>query len=274
MATNEFGLSAQTLSKLQKLTHKYNTATKLQKLAQKDKQKVDPFDHVDSISSRPFVNNSTICDVILIYGYLRKKEHKYTLSHPISQSVADIIVSYYPKIWGFGLFDDQYFTLSKYGKCIAGNHKTCAAKLIYAETMDPKGYHKGIHSWTVKAKKKLDCYHGIGIRSEYDSTLTVIQSDNHFLNTGYSYWIDCRNYKQIDESGHERDKLYRNETMTVQLDCNLWTVSFFVNNAQVQKYDIVKDQSYWFAVQICGSSKLQAIETPVCIDIDDFVTML
>ena len=121
--------------------------------------------------------------------------------------------------------------------------------LIYADiTKNFKyGLNKGIHLWSVRAlpisrwssNAVRHCFASIGVSTEKDTKIINEfkhdgTSTKHWNETGfYSFYQGCSKWAD-------------NETITVKLNCNDWTVTYFNDKKQIQKDQIEPNQYYYF----------------------------
>ena len=145
--------------------------------------------------------------------------------------------------------------------------------MIYADlyNMNDIGFNSGVHYWSIKAlpfewatssDDYSPCYRSIGITTIRNDAIINLDTrrfigSHVFDQDGYHYHYDSVSYKWA-----------KNETLTIKLDCDNWTVSYFLETEIVKKQDIVPNQHYFFAMSCCAQrliTHLQVMETPQSI---------
>ena len=180
----------------------------------------------------------------------------------IPKGIIKIIYKYYPKLLRIELYDKTIFDVTCNGTIIRGTNK-CSSYMLYAQQpvlIDRSNdNYKGIYYWSVKNILNIDagsyCYHSIGIKSIYNESATKYGGGHfYYRNDETCYWYQ----------GYYNNWNY-NEILTVKLSYNDWTATFYNGLKEVQKNDIAKNKTYYFAVQLCGKSDFthfQIVQTP------------
>ena len=133
-------------------------------------------------------------------------------------------------------------------------------------------FNSGVHYWSIKVlpfewvtytDDYSPCYRSIGITTIRNHEIINVDSayfmGNHasHIQDGYDHYYDSVGSKWA-----------KNETLTIKLDCQNWTVSYFLETEIVKQQDIVPNQHYFFAMSCCAQrliTHLKVIETPQSI---------
>ena len=205
----------------------------------------------------------------------------------IEIGIYKLIDSFYPKYRGFDLYSTTFYKVSLDGKIIGGADTTsCEGYLVFADMFgNDNGYNKGIHYWSVKRNNCVSCYRYIGIISAKDTKwidlnhkgiVSVFNTDNIFV---YLYPKTSAIWKE-------------DNIVTIELDCNNWTLSFWQHQPRVDdkennqdindKKDMVTyeayeqmnecfytkiepNQNYFLVMRLCANrnNSYEAMETPL-----------
>ena len=167
------------------------------------------------------------------------------------------IRTFYTKILRIHFFDRSKFDVISNNTVICGK-TDCFSYMLFAETLKDHIHHKGIHFWSIKYIKKLEitdstksCYRSIGIKSIKDHE-AALNPAAHFYskdNDKNTYW-----YKGYP------DYWNFNETITVELNYNDWTVAFYNGCKKKIQYDITEDITYYFVAQLCANKKFSCFK--------------
>ena len=201
---------------------------------------------------------------LLVHGFIRNQEKVLSLSMSIPPEICNLIVQFYPKRMKFKTFSCGHFNLLNDGYEIQGTGINCYGYLIYPETLNPDGYQKGVHYWSVKLlgdpTVQRYCYHSIGVVSEQHFQL-ISSKQNEWP----TKWLGN---KAISTSFHRGDDhtYYWNyqDTMTVKLDCDKATVEYFKNEESIKSEDIDGTKAHFFVMTSCAlkDNWFQVVETP------------
>ena len=203
----------------------------------------------------------------LISGYLRKEEKKLDLYMNIPHGFAIIIVKLYPIIlFRFGDFMKDEFELTNDGTTIKGNSNNCMGYAIYADLVqfNDVGINKGIHLWSVKFLAENEegiaqCYASIGVTTEKnEDILNTADGDG----TGDYYWITSNGCNSFHNACNEWKT---NEIITVKLDCDAWSVTYYYGEGEKKTDEIDANKHYHFVMYCCGLDFIthyQVVESP------------
>ena len=211
---------------------------------------------------------------LLICGYVRENENALKLFMNIPTEISRILCKLYPVLlFKFGDYEEGKFILSEDDTILKGNGDSCDAYLCYADLGKDNdiGLNKGIHFWTIKSVLHHDepedhdfaeCYCSIGVTTKKDNK-AMSESWSHT----HMHWIDItpeRCYSYLD--------IFFNHNManivTMKLNCNDWTVTYYVDEEQIKVDEIEADNSYYLAVCCCdqsSSTQILVIDTPTSI---------
>ena len=203
----------------------------------------------------------------LVYGFTRNVEAQHELFMNVDHGIYKMIHEFYPKLLRFKDYDIEKFQVTDNGTIIKALSYECYSATVYAESFGDEGFNKGVQYWSVKNIKDTGrkeftadtmgdgyCFHSIGVRSEKGS----------LIKTG-SWWTNEECESQSFFKGH-CPKWGLNEIITVKLDCNQWTVTYYNKEGnQLQHDSIEKDLSYYFCIQLCKGmtyTHFEIVETP------------
>eukprot|EP01083_Nonionella_stella_P157579 511735_1 len=195
--------------------------------------------------------------LLLVSGYVRATEVALRLFMSIPNAITQMVYGFYPRLRRIGddSFNTREFVLSEDRTLINGDG-CCSSYLIYAEC--DEGYTTGIHLWSVKALVEPNCYRYIGIINQKQQC--YISQCNALINDT----IHCL-YPRKSE-------LWKADTtMTVKLDCNQWTASFYENDVLSKEETIEEGHAYYFVLKLCASKKftsLQCVESTIRVKMD------
>ena len=212
--------------------------------------------------------------ILLISGYIREIEEEFELFTNIPTELGKIINDLYPVlIFKFGDHNKKIFKLNEDASILEGNDPPsyyfsnmadCSGYFLYADLgqYNDSGLNKGVHSWSIKSLLTSDwfsgCYASIGVTTEKNDKL--IEKWNSFDGNN-THWINEGYNSHIQRTSSIPSKV----TITIKLDCNNWTVTYYKDLEEFKKARIEPQQSYYFAMLCCGISentKLQIVETP------------
>ena len=80
-----------------------------------------------------------------------------------------------------------------------------------------------------------------------------------FVNKPNAYLAQYSSYLYPKKS----EKWLMNNTVTVKLNCNDWSVTFYQDGIIMEQKSIDKDTTYWFILKLCGGegfTELQCVE--------------
>ena len=209
---------------------------------------------------------------LLISGYVREKEKQLILSMNVPYGIVKLIHDLYPLlIFKFGDYDKEVFELDEDKTILKGNNPEqlpCYARAVYADLgqYSDIGLNEGVHLWSVKSLTgaevyfgtggcNADCFLSIGVTSEKKESFLTNPMDDH-------HWVT----RKSDDSyfqGHARWS--KDCVITVKLDCNDWSVTYYQEGKQIKRDSVNENKSYYFAVFACAMSKythLQIVDNP------------
>eukprot|EP01084_Bolivina_argentea_P146080 255880_1 len=145
----------------------------------------------------------------------------------------------------------------------------CNGRIIYAElNKNDSGYNKGIYFWSVKLNT-IHSFRSVGVTTEMSKEF--VEQFNGYL----EFWPIHKHGSCSFWDGYNAQWTYE-EIITVKLNCDEWTVTYFRNNKKVKMDHIPPNKSYFFALYSCtyqggqggSAAKYQIVEsTPLlCID--------
>ena len=130
------------------------------------------------------------------------------------------------------------------------------------------GFNEGIHTWSVKYvaanndkyDRRAICYHSIGVTNKkYEHLLTKCTSHGR-----KGVWItgEKAGNSFYDGSG----KWEHNTVITVKLDCNDWSVTYYKDGKKMQfEGGFIEEGFYYFVLVCCGASyrgHMEVVENP------------
>ena len=215
--------------------------------------------------------------ILLICGYLRENEDELNLYMIIPTGIDKIMHDLYPVLlFKFGDFRDGAFQLSQEETVIKGKMPpsydddgdvfygdSCDGFLIYADLQqfNDIGLINGIHVWSIrKLTKWSSCFASIGVTT--DKSVKLVNEWRHDGNSR-DHWIDKSGSFNSFFTGCGQWET--NETITVKLDCNDWTATYYKDEKEIKKDEIEADKSYYFTMLCCGlaeSTHFQVVESP------------
>ena len=141
--------------------------------------------------------------------------------------------------------------------------------MIYADLgqYSDTGFDKGVHVWSVQFMASTTwsttagCFASIGVTTEKNDEL--INKWNHAGWRGgpKEHWVDTGYYSYYKGNG----KWKKEDVISVKLDCNNWTVTYYNDKDEIQKDKIEEDKSYYFAILSCGIARyghFEVVESP------------
>ena len=192
---------------------------------------------------------------VLISGYIREKEKEWILYMNIPDGIGQIIHKLYPLLmFKFGDLKKNLFTLNEDRTILKQNvnkyqdEDDCNGYLVYADLgqFDSIGFIEGIHSWSIKAISGCvdACFCSVGVTTMKNDKLI-----NEWSHDGESHvdWIE-----EGCNSWFEPHKWPKDVTVTMKLDCNDWTVTYYQDKKQVAKENVEPNKPYFLALLSCG----------------------
>ena len=144
----------------------------------------------------------------------------------------------------FDYYNTEAFDVSKRGTVIRGNrYIACIAWTAYISSPGNNGFNKGIHYLAIKNMKnrKEKCFRNVGILSQRNEEII---KDNILETWG--------KYEKIIASYYAgKHEWQYNETISLKLDCNEWTVTYWKDGKLLKIDHIPPNESYHFAVNFC-----------------------
>ena len=130
--------------------------------------------------------------------------------------------------------------------------------------------NKGTHLWSVKLLSKgysstynkggARCFKSIGVTTE-KNTKMINEFEHHGVDD--HDWIQ-QGYNSFYQG---YDDWMPKTVVTVKLNCNDWTVTYYNDNKQFKKDNIEPNQSYYFALMCCDISEFTKVEVIKNVDI-------
>eukprot|EP01084_Bolivina_argentea_P033256 61537_1 len=201
--------------------------------------------------------SSAVLREYLISGYVRELETFMDLVIP--NVITSEILSFYPRLAKFDLYNKHKFKLEEDG-CIIKGTGGCSGYFIYPESFNTNGYNKGIYVWSIKCHNATSCYRYFGIYSKRKEEYLTLQKSGK--GGGYAH--------SDDELCAHLNGGYRNwkkgQIWTVKLDCNNWKISWYNGKELHHSEPIINtNMSYYFIIQLCASvtSHYEVVETPI-----------
>jgi len=189
----------------------------------------------------------------LISGYMRRHERQLALHTHIPSAVCRIVSDFYPSVLCFGAHNPELFEVLCDGTEIKGaSAECCSGYLVYADLMNKalarSGLCSGVHSWSLQSlsARSASCYQSVGV--------TQIKPTEAALNTKSSHWPHEDTTRDSFFCGYQQ-QWKQGDVVTVELDCDEWTVTYFVNGVQVKRDEVPRGK--WFmALSLCASKNL------------------
>ena len=206
---------------------------------------------------------------ILISGYCRRIEKKFKLF--IANDINQIIYKLYPiLLFKFGDHNKIALNVSDDGTILKGNgpqENQCNGFLCYADLgqYSDTGLKQGIHLWSIKSLVDYEsqwsvCFSTIGVTTEKNDKLINEWNHNgdsevHWISTGFSsYHEECYDFKS-------------DVVVTIKLNCNEWTVTYYKDKEQFKKEKIEPNQCYYLAMLVCCESDLTHFKVVESMDV-------
>eukprot|EP01084_Bolivina_argentea_P046413 85469_1 len=208
---------------------------------------------------------------LLVSGYIREHEDNLQLYMVVPNGIIQHITKFYPSVIGFGLHHKAHFIVSENGIILRGdNEHTCSGYMIYAETseQDKNGYNNGIHTWSILSlsSRSSACYQSIGVTTRKPSQIWFETRTSHWpSNTDMISHNDNKILKTDSYYSGYNEKWEQNEIISVKLNCNNWTVTFYKGIHQLRKDNIRNNRSYFLALSCCAAKNivhLKSVEFP------------
>ena len=196
-----------------------------------------------------------------------------TLFMSIPDVTIKFVIDYFPALYKFGLHDESNFVVSDDKLSLQAISGKCDGFMIYADLYHKNdiGFNAGIHYWSVKALQSIwgsrfdgrsTCYRSIGITTTKTKQIVKKIVDTFVSESqvsGYHYYFNgCR----------ADDGWIDGQIITVKLNCNEWTVSYYKDSAFKRMENIEPNQHYFFTLSCCAEpnrTSLQIVETPALI---------
>ena len=156
----------------------------------------------------------------------------------------------------FDVFSAAHHAVSVDGLNICGVSSSCQAYWSYPETVEPRGYTKGLHFWSIQLMKAY-CFRGVAVVSNRKSAKQIA---DHFkcesLSEAASYsWGPVPNIVNWGQG----------QVLTAVLDCDRGGVDYYIGQ-ELKKHDNIKQgKPHWFAMILCAKSNrshCRSVETP------------
>ena len=198
--------------------------------------------------------------ILLICGYVREKEQEYKFFMNVPDGILKIMHELYPLLlFKFGEHRKNVFKVNDDRTELKGSGN-CSGYLCYAdlEQYNDTGFNKGVHLWSIKFLGDCSCFLSVGVTTEKNDTL--INKWNG-PNGARAHWI----YDGYNSYYKGYDDWLRNKVITLKLDCNNWTVTYYKDDKEYKVDNIKKDKSYFLAVICCGIdsySHMKIVESP------------
>ena len=212
---------------------------------------------------------------LLISGYMREKEQQLKLYMSIPTDIKKVVHALYPVfLFKFGEFCPEIFEVNEDKTIIRGKDKSCTGYLIYAdlEHKNNIGFNKGVHLWSIEyLGTSATCDLSVGVTTEKNNKLINEWKHNQFE---FGFVLDSLNDNDVNEPWIEEGYhsywdghgiLEKYEIVTIKLNCNNWTVSYFQGKEEIQRDNIKPNRFYHFALLCCGMSSwshFKTVDTP------------
>ena len=196
---------------------------------------------------------------LLIFGFVRLFENKNILSTNIPSGLIQIIIQFYPKlIICFGKCNKEKFEVLSDGLEIKGKTTNdCMGYLVYGELMNDNGFDEGINIWSIMNMKNdcdnnwedSECYHNIGVISEFNDEF--VNEDGFDVWPYYYEKINDVDYSFYDSLAYDQSGITwrKNDVITMILNCNEWTVSYYKNNDKTKPFQKDNINEYFKIVE-------------------------
>ena len=216
----------------------------------------------DSKLIKQFLSRSDI--ELLIKGYARENEKRLDLFMNIPDEFVQMIINAYPLLlFRIGEFDKNVFNVTNEGTILKGRNFSCRPWVVYADLgrYSDTGFNEGVHLWSVKSLvgNKVSgtaiCMLSIGVTTQKNEDILKGTEAG-------GGWV-TRNGCNSFYKGYGKWKA--NDTVTVKLDCNNWTVTYYNDSRQFNQETIDANKCYYFAMFCCGWSSfthLQVVDNP------------
>lgn len=198
---------------------------------------------------------------LLISGYIREEERKLGLYMHIPDGIDRIMHKFYPLLlFKFGECNSKALKITENGTVIEGTNLDCWGRLVYADLgqYSDVGLNHGVHIWSIKGTNKKcnkfsNCFSSIGVTTEKNTDLI-----NNWYHRGTTenmhYWVPKG---RSPFQSHYQDGYYLvlPMTLTIKLDCDNWTVTYYKNKEEFKKDEIKPNQSYYLAMLCCSMAQ-------------------
>ena len=201
---------------------------------------------------------------LLISGYIRENERELSLSMNVPEGINKMMLELYPLLlYLFGDYKKDVYEVNDDRTIIKGIGESCSGFLIYADLgqFNDIGLNKGIHLWSIKFLSRYSsCFASLGITT--DKTDKLINEWCHTGGNWSGHWgpMKGHNYHFQGCGMWNKDKV-----VTMKLDCNAWTVTWFLDKTEITKEAIATNQHYYFVLFTCDKLKyayFQVVDTP------------
>ena len=202
---------------------------------------------------------------LLVYGYVREVESVLNLFMNIPDGIIKLIYSLYPLLlFKFGDFKAGLYDVNDDKTILKGTKQgSCNGHVIYADLSQysDKGLNKGIHLWTIKFLANYpSCFASMGVTTQKSDKL--INNWCHDGGNTRGHYLPDDNQYDVYYQGYSQ--WYKNEIVTMKLNCNDWTVTWFKDKKEIQKKQIEPHKFYYLALMCCGNLRythLQIMES-------------
>ena len=205
---------------------------------------------------------------LLVNGYTRLLENEYKMLNAINDAMQIILWYILPrKLLGFDLYHPKDFKISQDKLTINGTAHSnnrddhcLSTHLIYAESYYA-GVYNNLHFWSI------ECIDLPSISSLWFALMVGIKNERNKL------WI-YEKWPTPHEGGlfyHLKEKIakqnWRSHTITLKLDRNDWTLTYYKGTKQIQKDNIKPNERYYFVLQVpyFTRSEYKVVPTPQCL---------
>eukprot|EP01084_Bolivina_argentea_P054829 100537_1 len=191
---------------------------------------------------------------LLVTGFIHAFENKHNNRIFITSLVTKLILSFYPVLPKWEIYDSTNYKLSKNGKIITSINSfpgglmtgSCFEYLIYPQCAAKNGYNKNIHYISIQNEHSCGCSHHFGITTKRDK--------NDLASVSHRFCMD-------DNDKDKKNGLYqylctkspdKSVIITIKLDCINWVVTWFINNIETDNNKIEPNQCYYFVLKSCA----------------------
>ena len=216
---------------------------------------------------------------LLVFGFIHELEKQSILFMLIPTEIYQTIISFYPILARFELYDSRLYELLDDGYGIRGlcdeeytpkdikDIEGCEGYTIFAEVLIADGYKKGIHFWSVKLiGKEMErwyCYHNIGVIANERDVELLCKPTNSWPENIYEN--DTTTSCLVHYKSSDHDVVWpKGVVITVKLNCDEGYVEYYRDNEFFRKDQIDRNLSYFFALNSCAlnDNYFQVVDTP------------